>query len=92
MRGENEYSNVGFSTAFPEHSKTTNGKIKGELNEIANMVSQKVEEQEAENGYCESESIILPVKGYNIPFCCLPIRGDELLQRRAGCRRTRVKN
>ena len=83
MRGENEYSNVGFSTAFPEHSKTTNGKIKGELNEIANMVSQKVEEQEAENGYCESESIILPVKGYNIPFADVVLKdGDNVIVER----------
>ena len=82
--GGNKYSNVGFSTAVPKRSTATNVAINEELNEILDMVTnQKVGEKDSNVGYEGPESIVLPVKGFNIPFADVVLKdGDNVIVER----------
>jgi hypothetical protein len=82
--GKSENSNVGFSAAVPEHSTTTNGSINEELDEILNMVTdQEAGRKGTKSEYWEPESIILPVKGFNIPFADIVLKdGDSVIVER----------
>ena len=84
MGGEKEYSNVGFGSAVPEHSKTTNGAINEELNEILDMVTgQGAGQKDTKTEYRGLDSIILPVKGFNIPFADVVLKdGDNVIVER----------
>ena len=84
MGGEKEYSNVGFGSAVPEHSKTTNGAINEELNEILDMVTdQGTGGKDTKAEYRGLDSIILPVKGFNIPFADVVLKdGDNVIVER----------
>jgi protein involved in polysaccharide export with SLBB domain len=82
--GENGYSNVGFNTADPKRSTITYVAINEELNEILDMVTnQKVGKKDSNFGYEEPESIVLPVKGFNIPFADVVLKdGDNVIVER----------
>ncbi len=82
--GENGYSNVGFNTAGPKRGTTTYVEINEELNEILDMVTnRKVGEKDSNVGYQEPESIVLPVKGFNIPFADAVLKdGDNVIVER----------
>lgn len=80
----NIYSNAELNKGDPKHSMTTYKAINGELNEILDMVTnQKAGEKNTKNGFREPESIILPVKGFNIPFADVVLKdGDNVIVER----------
>jgi protein involved in polysaccharide export with SLBB domain len=82
--GENGYSNVEFKKAGSKRGTTTYVAINEELNEILDMVtSQEVGEKDSNVGYREPESIVLPVKGFNIPFADVVLKdGDSVIVER----------
>jgi len=80
----NIYSNAELNKGDPRHSMATYKAINGELNEILDMVTnQKAGEKNTKNGFREPESIILPVKGFNIPFADVVLKdGDNVIVER----------
>jgi protein involved in polysaccharide export with SLBB domain len=79
---QNIYSNTEFNN---DNSKQNTKKaINRELLEILDIVTdQKVPENNMENTIQESETIVLPVKGFNIPFVDVTLRdGDTVIVER----------
>lgn len=83
-RGDNIYKNVGLNADDPKNSTSIYKAINEELNEILDIVTIKNEvEKDDSKGYREPESIILPVKGFNIPFTDVVLKdGDNVIVER----------
>jgi protein involved in polysaccharide export with SLBB domain len=77
-------SNVKFNTVYPKHKTNTYTAINEELNEMLGMVTkQKVGGKEEKNEPREPETIVLPVKGFNIPFTDIVLEdGDNVIVER----------
>jgi protein involved in polysaccharide export with SLBB domain len=82
--GKKMYSNIGFNTGDPKDNTTTCKAINEELNEILYMVTKKKNGgKNTTNKFQKPESIILPVKGYNIPFADVVLKdGDNVIVER----------
>ena len=82
--GKSEYTNEEFNATVPKRSTTTYVAINEELNEILDMVAnQKTGEKGEKIGNRGPESIILPVKGFNIPFADVVLKdGDNVIVER----------
>jgi len=82
--GQNIYSNADFNNGNSKQNVNTNKAINEELLEILDMVTtQKTLEKNTTDEFQESETVILPVKGFNIPFVDVTLRdGDSVIVER----------
>lgn len=83
-RGESRYTNVGQKADDPKLNASIYKAINEELNEILDIVTiQNDVKKDDSKGYREPESIILPVKGFNIPFTDVVLKdGDSVIVER----------
>jgi len=81
---QNIYSNADFNNGNSKQNVNTNKAINEELLEILDMVTnQKTLEKNTTDEFQESETITLPVKGFNIPFVDVTLRdGDSVIVER----------
>jgi len=83
-RVKSQYPNVKSNTAYPKRRKNTYAAINQELNDILDIVTNlKVGGKGEKTGPGEPETIILPVKGFNIPFTDVVLEdGDNVIVER----------